>query len=190
MSGQGTSRNDPCPCGSGKKFKKCCLGKGIDWQSRRPRSPLPATAPRPRSAAPAGFAALGPYRPVDARLKEVARSAPGDAAWKALVGRLSDATPDAERLAAYQAVRDATVLPADAAGFLFGHAAQWMPSEEEDLDRHVKAFLRRNGLNELADLQARDPLEFDRRYERGRQFFFGPPDEELAARLREKGVID
>lgn len=22
-------RNDPCPCGSGKKFKKCCAGKGI-----------------------------------------------------------------------------------------------------------------------------------------------------------------
>lgn len=22
-------RNDPCPCGSGKKFKKCCLGRGI-----------------------------------------------------------------------------------------------------------------------------------------------------------------
>lgn len=22
-------RNDPCPCGSGKKFKKCCLGNGI-----------------------------------------------------------------------------------------------------------------------------------------------------------------
>ena len=21
-------RNDPCPCGSGKKFKKCCAGKG------------------------------------------------------------------------------------------------------------------------------------------------------------------
>jgi peptide deformylase len=21
-------RNDPCPCGSGKKFKKCCLGNG------------------------------------------------------------------------------------------------------------------------------------------------------------------
>lgn len=21
--------NDPCPCGSGKKFKKCCRGKGI-----------------------------------------------------------------------------------------------------------------------------------------------------------------
>lgn len=22
-------RNDPCPCGSGKKFKKCCLGKAL-----------------------------------------------------------------------------------------------------------------------------------------------------------------
>ncbi len=21
-----TGRNDPCPCGSGRKFKKCCLG--------------------------------------------------------------------------------------------------------------------------------------------------------------------
>ena len=23
-----TGRNDPCPCGSGKKHKHCCLGKG------------------------------------------------------------------------------------------------------------------------------------------------------------------
>lgn len=22
-------RNDPCPCGSGKKFKKCCEGKPL-----------------------------------------------------------------------------------------------------------------------------------------------------------------
>ncbi len=22
-------RNDSCPCNSGKKFKKCCMGKGI-----------------------------------------------------------------------------------------------------------------------------------------------------------------
>jgi uncharacterized protein len=28
-------RNDPCPCGSGKKFKKCCL----DRESRRPSLP-------------------------------------------------------------------------------------------------------------------------------------------------------
>jgi hypothetical protein len=24
---KGVGRNDPCPCGSGRKFKKCCLGK-------------------------------------------------------------------------------------------------------------------------------------------------------------------
>lgn len=27
-------RNDPCPCGSGKKFKKCCLPKREEWQFR------------------------------------------------------------------------------------------------------------------------------------------------------------
>jgi hypothetical protein len=27
-------RNDPCPCGSGKKYKKCCLDKDHVWSSR------------------------------------------------------------------------------------------------------------------------------------------------------------
>ena len=26
--GKKVGRNDPCPCGSGKKYKKCCLGTG------------------------------------------------------------------------------------------------------------------------------------------------------------------
>jgi SEC-C motif len=38
-------RNDPCPCGSGKKFKKCCLNGVSDgfsadyppWESVEPR---------------------------------------------------------------------------------------------------------------------------------------------------------
>lgn len=25
------SRNAPCPCGSGKKYKRCCYGKNFDW---------------------------------------------------------------------------------------------------------------------------------------------------------------
>jgi hypothetical protein len=25
------SRNDPCPCGSGKKFKRCCIDKNFEW---------------------------------------------------------------------------------------------------------------------------------------------------------------
>jgi len=31
-------RNDPCPCGSGKKYKKCCLAKD---EAARPRTPTP-----------------------------------------------------------------------------------------------------------------------------------------------------
>jgi hypothetical protein len=39
-------RNDPCPCGSGKKFKTCCLGKDGGEESspvpvRTPNSPKP-----------------------------------------------------------------------------------------------------------------------------------------------------
>jgi preprotein translocase subunit SecA len=26
-------RNDPCPCGSGRKYKKCCLGKDEAWNA-------------------------------------------------------------------------------------------------------------------------------------------------------------
>ena len=29
------SRNDPCPCGSGKKYKKCCLGAPDPSEDRR-----------------------------------------------------------------------------------------------------------------------------------------------------------
>lgn len=29
VKGEKTGRNDPCPCGSGKKYKKCCLDKDI-----------------------------------------------------------------------------------------------------------------------------------------------------------------
>jgi len=33
---KGVGRNDPCPCGSGKKFKKCCLATvGLDRSLRR-----------------------------------------------------------------------------------------------------------------------------------------------------------
>jgi len=28
----GLSRNDRCPCGTGKKYKHCCLGR-VDWDA-------------------------------------------------------------------------------------------------------------------------------------------------------------
>ncbi len=34
MKTSGIGRNDPCPCGSGKKFKRCCLGKENSTASR------------------------------------------------------------------------------------------------------------------------------------------------------------
>lgn len=27
-------RNDPCPCGSGKKYKRCCLGHSVEETQR------------------------------------------------------------------------------------------------------------------------------------------------------------
>src|SRR5690242_8019223 len=42
-------RNDPCPCGSGKKYKKCCLEK--DQQAARLPPPAPAV-PQPTVAPP------------------------------------------------------------------------------------------------------------------------------------------
>jgi hypothetical protein len=33
-------RNDPCPCGSGKKFKKCCLGKAGLLEAAAPDDPF------------------------------------------------------------------------------------------------------------------------------------------------------
>ena len=179
------SRNDPCPCGSGKKFKHCCYGKDIDWSDR----PALPRLPRPRPTPSESLAFLGPFRVVDAKLKSIAGSTPGTAEWKGRVERLSDTTTDEERIETYKSVRHAGILPDDASFFLFGHAIQWMPSAE-DLDQHHLAAFRRFSLDDLADLYARDRLQFDRRHERGRQFFFGPPDEELAKRLKERGVID
>ena len=43
------SRNEPCPCGSGQKYKRCCLGesRSAGWygapSTRRP--PLPGLDP-------------------------------------------------------------------------------------------------------------------------------------------------
>ena len=65
-----------------------------------------------------------------------------------------------------------------------------MPFEGDEFDRHIEAALQRFSLDDMADLYAHDRLAYDRRRERGRQFFFGPPNEEFAAHLRKKGVID
>jgi hypothetical protein len=37
------SRNAPCPCGSGKKYKQCCLRKGIEWAEQEDGTIVRAT---------------------------------------------------------------------------------------------------------------------------------------------------
>ena len=44
-------RNDPCPCGSGKKYKSCCWGKNIP-QSDLSKKPLFARAITANSTTP------------------------------------------------------------------------------------------------------------------------------------------
>jgi tetratricopeptide (TPR) repeat protein len=46
-------RNDPCPCGSGKKYKRCCLAK--DEEAERTLAPTPT--PRHKSPTHAEIAA-------------------------------------------------------------------------------------------------------------------------------------
>jgi len=43
---QKVGRNDPCPCGSGKKFKQCCFNKQEAKKQEMPQT----TVPKPLSA--------------------------------------------------------------------------------------------------------------------------------------------
>ncbi|MDT8324176.1 MAG: SEC-C metal-binding domain-containing protein, partial [Bacteroidota bacterium] len=44
MGANSVGRNDPCPCGSGKKYKKCCLAKDAAAQAQARFDLLPALA--------------------------------------------------------------------------------------------------------------------------------------------------
>jgi hypothetical protein len=49
----GVGRNDPCPCGSGKKFEKCCLGSQGSNQSPSGLHQVDLPAPEGTRSAPA-----------------------------------------------------------------------------------------------------------------------------------------
>ena len=59
-------RNDPCPCGSGKKYKKCCLEK--DQAAERARPAIPIRLPTPgfeTASASSSLLEPPPARPPD-----------------------------------------------------------------------------------------------------------------------------
>lgn len=51
-----TGRNSPCPCGSGRKYKQCCLGK----ETALPNAPLPGGKFRYE---PGSYGGSGRYMP-------------------------------------------------------------------------------------------------------------------------------
>lgn len=65
-----TGRNDPCPCGSGKKYKKCCLAKDQEASARQMTAPPPppssAAPPRPVPFLTQPPKPAGPTAPTDA----------------------------------------------------------------------------------------------------------------------------
>ena len=66
------SRNDPCPCGSGKKYKHCCLKKDNESNAPPPLPKLtdPQGKPKKRPDYPLGTVAL--YGPDDKTTTKIA----------------------------------------------------------------------------------------------------------------------
>jgi len=72
-------------------------------------------------------------------------------------------------------------------------SAEWtavMAEYNRDADAITASLFRAQGEAGLAHLYLTDRRSFDRRMERGRQHFFGPPTGAHAAYLRSKGIID
>ena len=70
---------------------------------------------------------------------------------------------------------------------------EWIAAMAEynrEADAITAALFRAEGEPGLAHLFLTDRRAFDRRMERGRQHFFGPPSGAHAAYLRSKGIID
>jgi len=65
-----------------------------------------------------------------------------------------------------------------------------MAEYNREADAITAAIFRAQGEPGLAHLYLTDRRAFDRRLERGRQHFFGPPTGAHAAYLRSKGIID
>jgi len=60
-------RNDPCPCGSGKKYKKCCLAKGEEAKRAAQAKPAPPEAPASMTAGQRDLAKNAPDPLMEAR---------------------------------------------------------------------------------------------------------------------------
>lgn len=85
-------RNAPCPCGSGRKYKRCCLGKQ-EPPAVAPASPSTGTSkPLPEPKPDPAASALRPTKPSSEHAGSTAPAAPGNAAG-APAAKVSPAAP-------------------------------------------------------------------------------------------------
>ena len=112
--------NDPCPCGSGEKYRKCCGQDGLQASAVRPEPPR-ADAPSPADAADALTAAeagrlvamvnAGRFADVENMARELLERHPNSGfAWKVLGVSLKTRGRDA----LHALKRAVTLLPDDA----------------------------------------------------------------------------
>jgi hypothetical protein len=138
-----TGRNDPCPCGSGKKYKKCCLQKDQEANARRPLIPtsshrdLPAAPPRPaRPVAPPHISRpKPPPEPPDPAMEKI------NARWREF-----EAQDPAGRVAVYRKALDEPELMEDEIAFEMLsclHTDALQSGERSRFDEYVAALRER-----------------------------------------------
>src|SRR5881409_2995189 len=96
-------------------------------------------------------------------------------------------------LASDHLLRDRDLTARYEARFEVEDSGEWMAAMaayNREADAITAALFRAHGEAGLAHLYLTDRRAFDRRMERGRQHFFGPPTGAHAAYLRSKGIID
>jgi tetratricopeptide (TPR) repeat protein len=96
-------RNDPCPCGSGKKYKKCCLP--LHEESRAKQQEAVSLTP--------GFTDLDDLSNSVVDLIEAGRLDEADAACRELLTRYPDQIDGTERLAAVYEAKGEKKLAAE-----------------------------------------------------------------------------
>src|SRR5206468_270328 len=96
-------------------------------------------------------------------------------------------------LASDQLMRDRDLTARYEERFEVEDSDEWsaaMAEYNQEADAITAALFRAQGEAGLARLYLADRRGFDRRMERGRQHFFGPPSGAHAAYLRAKGIIE
>ena len=96
-------RNDPCPCGSGKKYKKCCLP--LHEESRAKQQEAASLNP--------GFTDLDELSNSVVDLIEAGRLEEAEAACRELLTRYPDQIDGTERLAAVYEAKGERKLAAE-----------------------------------------------------------------------------